>query len=62
MKVRTEGKEGLFSLKMDIEMEKKKATKITNVERAKNLGAITDVEFKFEVRAILGLHFEASLE
>ena len=61
MEVRTEGKEALLSLKMDIEMEKKKARKIANLERAKNLGTITDVEFKSEVRAILGLHFEAPL-
>ena len=57
-----EGKEALLSLKMDIEMEKKKAAKIANLERVKNLGAIIDVKFKSEVRAILGLYFEASLE
>ena len=61
MEVRTEGKEALLSLKMDIEMEKKKAVKIENLERAKNLGA-SDIEFKSEVRAILGLQFEAPLE
>ena len=62
MEVRTEGKEVLLSLKMDIEMEKKKVAKIANLERVKNLGAITNVEFKSKVRAILGLHFEAPLE
>lgn len=62
MQTRTEGKEALYSLKMDIEMEKKKAAKIANLERAKDLGAITDVEFRFEVRAVLGVHSEAPLE
>ena len=36
MEARTEGKEALLSLKMDIEIEKKKATKITNLKRAKD--------------------------
>jgi hypothetical protein len=55
MEARTEGKEALLSLKMDIEMEKKKAAKIANLQRAKDLGAITDAELKSEVRVILGL-------
>ena len=46
LEARTKGKKALFSLKMDIKMEKKKAAKIANLEHAKELGAIIDVEFK----------------
>ena len=42
---RTEGKEALLSLKMDIKMEKRKAAKIANLEHARDLGAITKAEF-----------------
>ena len=60
MEARTEGKEALLSLKMDIEIEKKKATKIANLEHAKDLGTITDTEFKLQVRAILGLESDGA--
>ena len=55
MKATTAGKGALPSLKMDIDLEKKKATRIANLEHVKELGAITNVEFKSKVRAILGL-------
>ena len=58
MEARTKGKEALLSLKMDIEIEKKKAAKIANLECAKELGAIIDFEFKSKVRSILGLDSE----
>ena len=60
MEVWTEGKEAFLSLKMDIEMEKKKAAKIANLEHAKDLGTISDGEFKSQVRAILGLESDAT--
>ena len=55
MEARTEGKRALLNVKMDIQVEKRKAPRIANLERAKELGAITDDEFKAEVRAVLGL-------
>ena len=61
MEATTEGKEALLSLKMDIEMEKKKAAKIANLERAKDLGAITNSKFKLQVRSILGLDSEGPI-
>ena len=60
MEARTEGKEALLSLKMDIEIEKKKAAKIAILEHAKDLGAITDAEFKLQVRAVLGLESDGA--
>ena len=60
MEAWTEGKEALLSLKMDIEIEKKKETKIANLERAKDLGAISDAEFKLQVRVILGLECDGA--
>ena len=58
MEARTEGKEALLSLKIDIEMEKKKAAKIANLEHVKDFGAITDFKFKSQVRDILSLDSE----
>ena len=55
MEARTEEKKALLSLKMDIEMEKKIGAKIVDLESVKDLGAITDSEFKSLVRNILGL-------
>ena len=55
MEARTEGKGALLNVKMDIQVEKRKAARIANLERAKELGAITDDEFKAQVRAVLGL-------
>ena len=46
MEARTEGKRALLNVKMDIQVEKRKAARIANLERAKELGAITDNEFK----------------
>ena len=55
MEARTEGKGALLVVKMDIQVEKRKATRITNLKRAKELGAISEDEFKAQVRAVLGL-------
>ena len=60
MEARTEGKGALLNVKMDIQVEKRKATRIANLERAKELGAITDDEFKAQVRAVLGLGGEGA--
>ena len=61
MEARTEEKGALLSMKMDIQMEKQKAAKIANLEHARDLGAITKVEFKEQVRAILGLGAQAAV-
>lgn len=60
MEARTEGKGVLLSVKMDIQMEKRKAAKIANLEHARDLGVITEAEFKSQVQATLGLGFEAA--
>ena len=60
MEARIEGMEALLSLKMDIEMEKRKVAKIAKLERAKDLGAISDAEFKSQVRAILGFELDGA--
>ena len=60
MEVWIEGQEALLSLKMNIEIEKKKTTKISNLKHAKDLGAITEEEFKSQIRAILGLGSDAA--
>ena len=59
MEARTEGEEAPLSLKIDIKMEKK-ATKIANLEYARDLGAITKAEFRLQVRTILGLDLEGA--
>ena len=46
MEARTEGKGALSVVKMDIQVEKQKAARIANLECAKDLGAITNDEFK----------------
>ena len=46
VEARTEGKRALLSMKMDIQMEKRKAARIANLEHARDLGAITEAEFK----------------
>ena len=46
MEARIEGKEALLSVKMDIKMEKRKATKIANLKHARDLNVITEVKFK----------------
>ena len=46
MEARSEGIGALLSLKMDIKMENRKAAKISNLEHARDLGAITEDEFK----------------
>ena len=58
MEAKTKGKEALPSLKMNIEIKKKKAAKIANLECVKDLGAITDFEFKSKVRSNLGLDLD----
>lgn len=60
MEARTEGKGALLSVKMDIKLEKRKAAKIANLQHARDLGAITDAEFKSQVRAVLGLGAEGA--
>ena len=55
MEARTEGNGVLLVVKMDIQVEKRKAAQIANVKCAKELGAITEDEFKAQVRAVLGL-------
>ena len=55
MDARTKGKRALLAVKMDIHVEKQKAAKIANLEHARDLGAITEDEFKSQVRVALGL-------
>ena len=58
MEARSERKGALLSLKMDIKMEKQNEAKISNLEHARDLGAITMDEFKSQVRNVLGLQGE----
>ena len=60
IEARTEGKGALLVVKMDIQVEKQKAARIANLKRAKDLSAITDDEFKAQVRAVLGLGGEGA--
>ena len=55
MEARTKGKGALLVVKMDIQVEKQKVAQIANLEHAKELGAITEDEFKAQVRVVLGL-------
>lgn len=61
MEARTAGKEALLSVKMDIMMEKRKSAKIANLMQARDLGVISEVEFKVQVRAVLGLGPEGAI-
>ena len=60
MEVRSKGKGALLSLKMNIKMEKQKAAKISNLEHARDLGAITEDEFKSQVRVVFDLQGEGA--
>ena len=60
MEARTERKEELLFIKMDIKMEKGKAVRIANLEHTRDLVATTEAEFKSQVRAILGLGAEGT--
>ena len=60
IEARTKGKGALLSVKMDIQMEKRKATRIANLEHARDLGAITEAEFKEQVRAIFSLEAQGA--
>ena len=60
IEAKIEGKGALLVVKMDIQVKKRKAARIANLECAKDLGAIMDDEFKAQVRAILGLGGEGA--
>ena len=55
MEARIKKKQGLFSLKMDIKMEKEKIAKIANLKHGKDLGVISEAEFRSQVRVVIGL-------
>ena len=56
----SKGKGAFLSLKMDIKMEKQKVAKISNLEHARDLDAITKDEFKSQVTVVLGLQGEGA--
>ena len=58
IEARTKEKQTLLFVKMDIKIEKQKATMIANLEHTRDLGVITEVKFKSHKRAILGLGAE----
>lgn len=51
----SEKREALFAAKLDTEVEKRKKVKISNLKNARDLGVISEEEFKQQVKEILNL-------
>ena len=55
MEAMIEGKGALLVVKMDIQLEKRRAARIANLKQARDLGAILEDKFKAQMRVVLSL-------